>query len=221
MKFLVFNIVVLLSLGYLITGQKNQSVGNWLDALPEKILNSYETKDLTNFLPEKQVELARTPAKNVSKVESLVSKNVEDTEASQSKISAEKLELLIEETVRKSISEQTEKLKGQQKQRLISESSENLGGDITQTADISKKMDGAKPQTVSKSDKEFARAFAEFAKSDQTTKVDMDAFGKTADQNIQDGSTDETTSMSAYERQLALSDFIQKMQIVSVERGGF
>ena len=43
MKFLVFNIVVLLSLGYLITGQKNQSVGNWLDALPEKILNSYET----------------------------------------------------------------------------------------------------------------------------------------------------------------------------------
>ena len=75
MKFLVFNIVVLLSLGYLITGQKNQSVGNWLDALPEKILNSYETKDLTNFLPEKQVELARTSAKNVSKVESLVSKN--------------------------------------------------------------------------------------------------------------------------------------------------
>ena len=78
MKFLVFNIVVLLSLGYLITGQKNQSVGNWLDALPEKILNSYETKDLTNFLPEKQVELAQTPAKNVSEVESLVSKNVED-----------------------------------------------------------------------------------------------------------------------------------------------
>ena len=74
MKFLVFNIVVLLSLGYLVTGQKNQSVGNWLDALPEKILNSYETKDLTNFLPEKQVELARTPAKNVSKVEALVSK---------------------------------------------------------------------------------------------------------------------------------------------------
>ena len=181
MKFLVFNIVVLLSLGYLITGQKNQSVGNWLDALPEKILNSYETKDLTNFLPEKQVELAQTPAKNVSEVESLVSKNVEDKEALQSKISAEKLELLIEETVRKSISEQTEKLKGQQKQRLISESSENLGSDITQTADISKKMDGAKPQTVSKSDKEFARAFAEFAKSDQTTKVDMDAFGKTAD----------------------------------------
>lgn len=221
MKFLVFNIVVLLSLGYLITGQKNQSVGNWLDALPEKILNSYETKDLTNFLPEKQVELARTPAKNVSKVESLVSKNVEDTEASQSKISAEKLELLIEETVRKSISEQTEKLKEQQKQRLIPESSESLGSEITQTADISKKMDGAKPQTISKSDKEFARAFAEFAKTDQTTKADVDAFGKTADQNIQDGSDDETTFMSAYERQLALSDFIQKMQIVSVERGGF
>ena len=100
MKFLVFNIVVLLSLGYLITGQKNQSVGNWLDALPEKILNSYETKDLTNFLPEKQVELAQTPAKNVSEVESLVSKNVEDKETLQSKISAEKLELLIEETVK-------------------------------------------------------------------------------------------------------------------------
>ena len=221
MKFLVFNIVVLLSLGYLITGQKNQSVGNWLDALPEKILNSYETKDLTNFLPEKQVELAQTPAKNVSEVESLVSKNVEDKEVLQSKISAEKLELLIEETVRKSISEQTEKLKGQQKQRLISESSENLGGVITQTADISKKMDGAKPQAISKSDKEFARAFAEFTKSDQTTKVDVDAFGKTADQNIQDGSEDKNTFMSAYERQLALSDFIQTMQIVSVERGGF
>ena len=221
MKFLVFNIVVLLSLGYLVTGQKNQSVGNWLDALPEKILNSYETKDLTNFLPEKQVELARTPTKNVSKVESLVSKNVEDTEALKSKISAEKLELLIEETVRKSISEQTEKLKGQQKQRLISEGSENLGSDTSQTADISKKMDVAKPKTISKSDKEFARAFAEFAKSDQTTKVDVDAFGKTANMNIQDVSEDQNTFMSAYERRLALSDFIQQMQIVSVERGGF
>ena len=38
---------------------------------------------------------------------------------------------------------------------------------------------------------------------------------------IDGGSDDETTFMSAYERQLALSDFIQKMQIVSVERGGF
>ena len=54
-------------------------------------------------------------------------------------------------------------------------------------------MDGAKPQTISKSDKEFARAFAEFAKSDQTTKVDVDAFGKTADQNIQDVSEDQNT----------------------------
>ena len=49
MKFLVFNIVVLLSLGYLITGQKNQSVGNWLDALPQKIINSYEDKDFSLY----------------------------------------------------------------------------------------------------------------------------------------------------------------------------
>ena len=129
--------------------------------------------------------------------------------------------MLIEETVRKSISEKTEKLKRQQKQRLIPESSENLGSEITQTADISKKMDRAKPQTISKSDKEFARAFAEFAKSDQTTKADVVAFGKTADQNIKDVSEDQNTFMSAYERRLALSDFIQQMQIVSVERGGF
>jgi hypothetical protein len=221
MKFLVFNIVVLLSLGYLVTGQKNQSVGNWLDALPEKILTSYETKDLTNFLPEKQVKLARTPEKNVSEDESLVSKNVQGKEASQSRISAEKLELLIEETVRKSISKQTEKLKEQQKQRLISEDSENLGSNITQTADIGKKMDGEKPQTKPKSDKEFARAFAEFAKSDQITKVDVEATIKTTAQNVQDVSEDQKTFMSAYERRLALSDFIQQMQIVSVERGGF
>ena len=45
MRFLVFNIVVLLSLGYLLTGQKDQSVGNWLDALPGKITTSYETGD--------------------------------------------------------------------------------------------------------------------------------------------------------------------------------
>ena len=221
MKFLVFNIVVLLSLGYLVTGQKNQSVGNWLDALPEKILNSYETKDITNFLPEKQVELARTPAENISGVEPLVSKNVEGKEVSQSKISAEKLELLIEETVRKSISKQTENLMEQQKQRLISEDSENLGSNITQTADISKKIDGEKPQTKPKSDKEFARAFAEFAKSDKITKVDVEDTIKTTAQNDQDVSEDQKTFMSAYERRLALSDFIQQMQIVSVERGGF
>ena len=221
MKFLVFNIVVLLSLGYLVTGQKNQSVGNWLDALPEKILNSYESKDLTNFLPEKKVELAKSPAKNINEVESLASKNGESEEVSQSRISAEKLELLIEETVRKSISEQTEKLKEQKKQRLISGDFENLGSKITQTADLSTKMDGEKLQTKPKSDKEFARAFAEFAKSDQTTKVDVEATGKTTDKNVQDVSEHQKTFMTAYERRLALSDFIQQMQIVSVERGGF
>ena len=43
-------------------------------------------------MPEKQVEITRKPANNVSEVESLVSKNVEGKEASQSRISAEKLE---------------------------------------------------------------------------------------------------------------------------------
>ena len=69
--------------------------------------------------------------------------------------------------------------------------------------------------------KEFARAFAEFAKSDKMTKVDVEDTIKTTAQNDQDVSEDQNTFMSAYERRLALSDFIQQMQIVSVERGGF
>lgn len=52
MRFLVFNIVVLLSLGYLLTGQKDQSVGNWLDALPGKITTSYQAGDLTALLTD-------------------------------------------------------------------------------------------------------------------------------------------------------------------------
>ena len=82
-------------------------------------------------------------------------------------------------------------------------------------------MDGEKPQTKPKSDKEFARAFAEFAKSDPKTKVDLETSDKTADKNVQDVSEHQKTFMTAYERRLALSDFIQQMQIVSVERGGF
>lgn len=221
MKFLVFNIVVLLSLGYLVTGQKNQSVGNWLDALPEKILNSYEKKDLANLLPGKKAEHVQTSSQNVSHVESLASNQPESNEIPKSRISAEKLELLIEETVRKSIAKQTDELKKQPNNKVKSRDSENLKAHVTQTANTSKQADEQGLEKVSKSDKEFARAFAEFSKIDQTKKVEAEVPDVIGNKDDQDGSEERTKFMSAYERRLALSDFIQKMQIVSVERGGF
>ena len=221
MKFLVFNIVVLLSLGYLVTGQQDQSIGNWLDALPEKVLNSYETKDLTNFLPGTKLESAQTSPKNKNQVETLVSNQVEGTEVPKSKISAEKLEMLIEETVRKSIAKQAKQFEKHQKQRLNSKHGEDQITEVTKTADLSKQPDKTKSQTNPQSDEEFANAFAEFAKSDPTKKVEAETFEKTANENVQDVSEEQATFMSAYERRLALSDFIQQMQIVSVERGGF
>lgn len=221
MKFLVFNIVVLLSLGYLVTGQKNQSVGNWLDALPEKILDSYEKKDLANLLPGKEAEHVQTSSQNINQVEPLASNQPESNEISKSRISAEKLELLIEETVRKSIAKQTDELKTQLNKKVKSRDSENLKADVTQTANTSRQADEQGLETVSKSDKEFARAFAEFSKIDQTKKVEAEVSDVIGNKDDQDGSEERTKFMSAYERQLALSDFIQKMQIVSVERGGF
>ena len=219
MKFLVFNIVVLLSLGYLVTGQKNQSIGNWLDALPEKIHNSYETKDLANFLPGKEMVPALSSPQNENQVETLVSNKAEGKEDHKSKISAEKLEILIEETVRKSIAEQTKQFQGQQ--RLNANDGEDQIADVTKNAVLGKQTDELKPQTHPKSDEEFARAFAEFAKLDPAKKVVVGAFDETIDRNVANVSKGQEIFMSAYERRLALSDFIQQMQIVSVERGGF
>ena len=53
MRFLVFNLVVFLSIGYLFTASPNQSVGNWLDG----ILGFFGTKVFNESQPSARIEL--------------------------------------------------------------------------------------------------------------------------------------------------------------------
>ena len=213
MKFLVFNIVVLLSLGYLVTGQKNQSVGNWLDALPQKIINSYEEGHISPLLSESEQRPLRGETFIPETTNALAQTNVEVKKGSENKISGQDLKLLIEKTVKESLANQTEKLNKQVEQEFEPEGSDIVVASTNPVIHKDQKDNELEERKNPQSDEEFAQAFSEFKK------VEGDGLDKS--KNSQDVIQKQPTFMSASERHLALSDFIQQMQLVSVERGGF
>ena len=215
MKFLVFNIVVLLSLGYLVTGQKNQSVGNWLDALPQKIINSYEEKDFSPLLSQgKQSPLQKETF--IPETENALAENkVEVKKDPENRISGQELKLLIEKTVKESLANQAEKLNRQVEQKLKPEDSDMLVASINSEIHKDQEHKDLQVRENPESDEELARAFSEFKK------VEGGELGENQNENVQNVVKKQPSFMSASERRLALSDFIQQMQVVSVERGGF
>ena len=215
MKFLVFNIVVLLSLGYLITGQKNQSVGNWLDALPQKIINSYEDKDFSPLLSQ-GTQRPSQKEKFIPETKNALAENkVEAKEASENKISGQELKLLIEKTVKESLANQAGKLNRQVEQKLKPEGSDMLVARINSAIHKDQEHKDQEARENPESDEELARAFSEFKK------VEGGGSGENQNENVQNVVQEQPTFMSASERRLALSDFIQQMQVVSVEREDF
>ena len=215
MKFLVFNIVVLLSLGYLITGQKNQSVGNWLDALPQKIINSYEDKDFSPLLSQGRQRPSQKEKFIPETKNALAENKVEAKEASENKISGQELKLLIEKTVKESLANQAGKLNRQVEQKLKPEDSDMLVASINSAIHKDQEHKDQEARENPESDEELARAFSEFKK------VEGGGLGENQNEKVQNVVQKQPTFMSASERRLALSDFIQQMQVVSVERGGF
>ena len=215
MKFLVFNIVVLLSLGYLITGQKNQSVGNWLDALPQKIINSYEENDFSPLLSQGRQRPSQKEKFIPETKNALAENKLEAKEASENKISGQELKLLIEKTVKESLANQAGKLNRQVEQKFKPEDSDMLVASINSAIHKDQEHKDQEARENPESDEELARAFSEFKK------VEGGGLGENQNEKVQNVVQKQPTFMSASERRLALSDFIQQMQVVSFERGGF
>jgi hypothetical protein len=219
MRFLVFNIVVLLSLGYLLTGQKDQSLGNWLDALPDKITTSYHTGDLTALLTDdKNAKGARQPSPNAAKMQhQKVPPAVAEPE-----VTADALRELVQQTVKKSVARQMKHSNEAAETTVLVDNSEQLVNSVE--ASLPNKADMAPQQpAIAPDDADLAQAFAEFDKTSDIGGAEEgvnseagNAIAMTAKAN-----PDKPEFMTPQERRLALSDFIQQVQLVSLERGGF
>ena len=219
MRFLVFNIVVLLSLGYLLTGQKDQSVGNWLDALPDKITTSYHTGDLTALLTDdKNTKGARSPSPTAAKMQP---QKASPTVA-EPKVKADALRELVQQTVTKSVARQMKHLNKPAETTVLVDNSEEPVKSAE--ASLPNKADMAPQQpAIAPDDADLAQAFAEFDKTSDIGSAEegVNSEAGNAITMTAKASPDKPKFMTPQERRLALSDFIQEVQLVSLERGSF
>ena len=241
MRFLVFNIVVLLSLGYLLTGQKDQSVGNWLDALPSKITTSYQTGDLTALLTDDgHRKGALQPSPLAAPIQPQKAP-IEPQQLAEPEVTADALRKLVEQTVKKSVARQVKQLNEVAETTALADNSQpaektaqliNSGQSADITAQAGNSVEAALPveadtasqqPSIASDDADLAQALSEFSKNLDigTRQEGTNSEAGVAEVMAADASPDTPAFMTPQERRLALSDFIQQVQLVSLERGGF
>jgi hypothetical protein len=222
MKFIVFNIVVLLSLGYLFTAQEGQTVGNWLDAIPGKITESYETRDVTPLLSKGQGFYRSKGDYASGKMPNSREIQVINAQPQDKNILVDDLKLLIEKTVNESFLRQISELETTTNGKV---SSSELAESVNNSQDPVQEnfvSSVAEQKTELESDEELALAFAEFSHPKEDTESGESMLENLGGLNANGEPEQQGPAfMSTYERRLALSDFIQQVQILSVERGGF
>lgn len=241
MRFLVFNIVVLLSLGYLLTGQKDQSVGNWLDALPGKIITSYKTSDFTALLTDDQHSKGAPQPSPLSAPIQPQNAAIEPRLLVEPEVTADALRELVEQTVQKSVARKMKQLNAIAETTALADNSQSAektdqpvssgqSADITEQdgnsveATLPVEADTALQQpSIAPDDADLAQALSEFGKTPDigTTKEGTNSEAGAATVMASDASPEKPAFMTPQERRLALSDFIQQVQLVSLERGGF
>lgn len=241
MRFLVFNIVVMLSLGYLLTGQKDQSVGNWLDALPGKITTSYETGDLTALLADDEHSKGALQPSPLAAPIQPQKAPIKPQQLAEPEVTADALRELVEQTVRKSVTRRMKQLNEVAETTALADNSQpaekiaqpvNSGQSAAMTEQPSNSVEAALPveadialqqPSIASDDADLAQALSEFSKTPDigTMQEGRNSEAEAAGAMASDASPDKPAFMTPQERRLALSDFIQQVQLVSLERGGF
>ena len=229
MRFLIFNMVVFLSIGYLFTAAPGQSVGSWLDATIGMVSRTVASTPPT--AASKQI-----PAPEDKLAQSAVSTSAAATEQNDDiKITADKIQEIISDSINSNLKEIVAGLGGVHADKPASlpqvatttaaPADQNAPSPIERAGETTvtgKTPDLAKQNTMSPTvsrapadaDTMLASGFSKLYPADQNTvSTARDALAP------QDTFT-ATVFMNPGDRQAALSELIQSLQLTSLERAG-
>ena len=201
MKFIVFNLVVALSIGYLVFAEPGQSVGNWLDNLVsefgenKQILtqNSEETLNLKNHMVKEQPESSPK------------------VEQERTKISKEQIKQIAMETVQGVLNQASSNLR---KENLDSDESALNATEIQTALSASENRKQIK-HPVPEKEEDFKMAFEELYNENSERELENVIVKPQASSNKQENldGPEQQIFMSNSERQIALSELIQNLQL--------
>jgi len=229
MRFLIFNMVVFLSIGYLFTAAPGQSVGNWLDATIDMVSRS----------------VASTPPNAASKqilasedklAQSAVSASAPVTSQNDDiKITADKIQEIVSASIKSNLKEIAAGLSGVQADNTkplpraaattaapADQTAPFSLDHVSQTAAAGKTPGLVKPHTTlptvsqvpADADAMLASGFSELYPADPT------AVSATRDALASQDMVSAPVFMNPGDRQAALSELIQNLQLTYLERAG-
>ena len=201
MKFIVFNLVVALSIGYLVFAEPGQSVGNWLDNLVsefdqnKQILtqNSDETPNLKHHLVKDQPELKPK------------------VEQESTKISKEQIKQIAMETVQGVLNEASSNLR---KENLGSDEGALHATEIQPALNASANRKQIK-NPVPEKEEDLKMAFEQLYTENSGRELENLIVKSEAPSHKQENldGPEKPIFMSNSERQIALSELIQNLQL--------
>lgn len=229
MRFLIFNMVVFLSIGYLVTAAPGQSVGNWIDATIDMVSRTMASASPT-AAPK------HVPASGDKLVQSAA---LEPAPASAQnddiKITADKIQKIISDSINSNLKEIAAGLGGVQADNTAplpraaattaapaDQTAPSSLDRASQTAATGKTPDLVKPHTTSPTvrqapadaDAMLASGFSELYPADPP------AVSTTRDALASQDIVAAPVFMNPGDRQAALSELIQNLQLTYVERAG-
>ena len=229
MRFLIFNMVVFLSIGYLFTAAPGQSIGNWIDATVDKVGRTVALASSTDAL--KQVP---APADKLAQSVALTPTNVAD-QNDDIKINDNKIQKIISDSVNRYLKEIVAGSSSAQADNSgsLPRLAVNSAATAEQTAPLPidrasqtavtatipdlVKQNTASPPVIgasTKADESLASGFSELYSADP--KVVVAARDELGLQDIAAA----PVFMNSGDRQAALSELIQNLQLTYLERAG-
>ena len=239
MRFLVFNLVVFLSIGYLFTAAPGQSVGSWLDgtinSVGDVITNQSEIKSdkklnvslpskpktTNHFDPDKsniQVSGQRSSGKGSNQINvEKIQKTISDAINANLRQIVSNLRIAEPQTVDavkpdQAVTATSSDEAGQIKQdKPVPVKKNENASTVVKTAELAKK---SPQQSTADTEEALAKAFRELYPADTTKITAPDATLPMIE------TQPEVTFMTASDRQQALSELIQTLQLTYITRTG-
>jgi hypothetical protein len=229
MRFLIFNLVVFLSIGYLFTAAPGQSVGNWIDATIDKVSRTVALAPPTDA-PKHVLAPANMLAQSATATSTPVAAENDDI-----KINDNKIQKIISDSINSYLKEIVAGSGGIQADNTASLPRVPVTNTVTadktaplpidrasQTAAKAKTPGPVEQNTTlptvirasAEADELLASGFSELYPADQ--KVLVAARDELAPQNI----IAAPVFMNSGDRQAALSELIQNLQLTYIKRAG-
>ena len=225
MRFLIFNMVVFLSIGYLFTAAPGQSIGNWIDATIDKVSRTVASASPTDA-PKQVPALAQSTVSPPTPV-AAQNDNIKINDSKIQKIISDSVNSYLKEIVAGSGGGQTDNTASSSRvdvtNNVIADQTAPLPIDrairtavTAATSSLAKKHTTVPPviQESATSDESLASGFSELYPVDPKVVV------ATRDELAPPDVVDSPVFMNSGDRQAALSELIQNLQLTYLARAG-